>query len=83
VEILPEYTEALYNLSVLSIQRGDTTGAISGYKKTLATDSAHRPSLINTAYLYLMRSETDSSLVYLNKLMRMYPNDNDGFLNLS
>ncbi len=83
VEILPEYTEALYNLSVLSIQRGDTTGAISGYKKTLATDSAHRPSLINTAYLYLMRSETDSSLVYLNKLMRIYPNDNDGFLNLS
>jgi tetratricopeptide (TPR) repeat protein len=83
VEILPEYTEALYNLAVLSIQRGDTVSAIAGYKLTLETDTAHRPSLINTAYLHLMQSETDSSRIYLNKLMRIYPNDNDGLLNLS
>lgn len=83
IRILPDYTEALYNLGVLGIQRGDTVVALNYYKRALESDSTHRPSLINTAFLHLVRAESDSSLTYLNHLMRIYPNDNDGLLNLS
>jgi len=83
LEILPTYTDPLYNLGVVAIRQGDTLQAIHRYKMALATLPNHRLSLVNVAFLHLMRAEYDSSLSYLNNLMRYHPHDNDGYLNLS
>lgn len=83
LEILPDYTDPLYNMGIISIRKGDTLQAMGWYKKAIQTAPYHHPSLVNTAYLHLIRGEFDSSLSYLNMLMKYHPNDNDALLNLS
>lgn len=77
-EILKEYPKhvsALTNLGYIKLSKGDAVSCETLYKKALALDPDYEPLLLNTAGYYAYKKNFVQSKIYLEKILKRNPNN--------
>ncbi len=77
-EILDEYPKhvsALTNLGFITLKKGDATSCQTLYFKALAIDPDYEPLLLNIAGLYAYKKDFKQAKVYLERLLKRNPNN--------
>lgn len=82
LEILPGYTEAMYNLGVAYGARGDTLAAQATYERTLAADSTNEGALDNLAGLLFRQGRTEEARGMWLTVLRGNPRHDGACANL-
>jgi tetratricopeptide (TPR) repeat protein len=67
LELDPGYVEALNNLGVIYIHKGDYESAVSSLKKAIRLRPGYVESYYNMACLYSIKSEAEKGIIYLEK----------------
>lgn len=71
----PKHVSALTNLGFIKLSKGDATNCETLYKKALALDPDYEPLLINIAGYYAFKKNFSQSKLYLEKILKRNPNN--------
>lgn len=71
----PKHVSALTNLGFIKLNKGDITSCETMYKKALSLDPDYEPLLLNIAGFYAYQKRFDLSKVYLEKILKRNPNN--------
>jgi protein O-mannosyl-transferase len=82
LEILPGYTEAMYNMGVAYGARGDTLAAQATYERTLRADSTNEGALHNLAGLLFRQGRTEEARGMWLKVLAGTPQHDGACANL-
>ena len=70
-------TTVLREMAEICEEAGDEKNALSTYEQILHEDRDDREILVKVIHLRKKRDKADSSLLYLERLHRLYPNNNN------
>ena len=73
IEIYPQYARAYNNLGVVLISKGDSSGAVEAFQKSLKADDKFVPGMINLARLELRGRELDRAQTYSEQALTIEP----------
>jgi len=82
VEILPENTEALYNLGVSYYSIGDKDNALKAYEKALSVSSEYTTAANNAGVIYFERKDFGNAKKYFEQALEYDANNSDAMGNL-
>ena len=82
VEILPDNTEALYNLGVCYYSTGEKDNALKIYEKTLQVSPDHTNAANNAGVIHFERKEYEIAKKYFLQSIQYSPNNADALGNL-
>jgi Tfp pilus assembly protein PilF len=71
----PKHVSALTNLGFIKLQQGKANEAQQLYFKALALDPDYEPLLLNIAGLYAYKKDFKQSKLYLEKILKRNPNN--------
>lgn len=71
----PKHVSALTNLGFIKLTKGDVTSCETLYKKALSLDPDYEPLLLNVAGYYAFKKNFSQSKVYLEKILKRNPNN--------
>ena len=69
----PKHVSALTNLGFLKLKSGNVLEAEKIYFKALSLDPDYEPLLLNIAGLYAYKKDFKLSELYLNKILKLNP----------
>lgn len=72
----PKHVSALTNLGFVKLRQGKVKEAESLYFKALAYDPDYEALLLNIAGLYAYKKDFKQAEIYLSRLLKKYPNNN-------
>lgn len=72
--VAPHHPEVIYLQANQKLRKGDTTGALSGYKSAIVRDPKFSKSYVGAAEIYEARKKNDSALVFIIQGLR-YSNE--------
>lgn len=71
----PKHVSALTNLGYIKLSKGDAVSCEALYKKALSLDPDYEPLLLNVAGFYAYKKNFVQSKLYLEKLLKRNPNN--------
>lgn len=71
----PKHVSALTNLGYIKLSKGDAVSCETLYKKALSLDPDYEPLLLNVAGFYAYKKNFVQSKLYLEKLLKRNPNN--------
>lgn len=71
----PKHVSALTNLGFIKLNKGEITSCETLYKKALSLDPDYEPLLLNVAGFYAYQKRFDLSKIYLEKILKRNPNN--------
>ena len=78
----PEYSQAYYNLGIVSDDKGLYEQAIKEYKKALQINPAYEEALVNLGIIYSNKGLFKDALKFYKKALKINPDDADVHLNI-
>ena len=69
----PKDPKGYYLLGTFNLNHNKLDDAIEAYKKAIAINDNHGPSLENLGYVYYRKKDYDNALTYLNKAVAVIP----------
>ena len=82
VEILPEDTEALYNMGVCYFSLGDSKNALLVYDQTLKISPGYSSAANNAGVIYFQQKEYETAKKYFLQAIQYSPNNADALGNM-
>ncbi len=82
IEILPDNTEALYNIGVSYYNLGDKENALKVYERALEISPEYITAANNAGVIHFERNEFDVAKKYFMQVLQYSPNNSDALGNL-